>query len=683
MDGVLKFTSVPKKLDLKELDFFSEGVGLKMGGEDRVKSYLGMFTSLCLYTLLGLATFYYLQQFLDESSPKIQYNRMIKPQASSFTVNEMGAFYFFLIGNPSSKLKPATESDGVTTGERRRILQTTKPPNLYLTRAELEKYFVVSLSQEIIQFQTNPSGGEDYQIVQAAPKTLIPCSEAEWFIQEKFQDSLKENEFVQQLIKKYGICMKLDDSVKIFGDQLSRKSSRLRFKLDFCDSTTKASCLPDGFDDILKADGLNLVVGSFEPSVDNSNKTNPWSFALNVDTQVNIEALSVATVTVSMKSMECLTDMGMIISDVENQTRAAIDMVKKDFTASFEFGSDITADLSTPPAVDQYTVQYIPSAMTYVDVRFVASRTTEQFQRTYDTVLDLFGNIGGSLDFVIIIFVILFNWMENILTDRAMFNVIGEALQVPDKISGKSKKGGCCKKRNRTAPTSTDSLQKPKVEGYKDALSEVTDKALSIENLTIQATTCEFMIDNMVPAHLRTLMPLAVLMKKIVDQKREEEKKKSQKPTGAGTSKLASEYNVASTKDITNLGEQTEEKLSVAEAFDSLDARVNPMFENLNREVKKVFTEFASSFGIQDMRGYLKDEESLGDPTNAEQTRQIGKIQEIDGGYKGQQSVELSNAHLAKLDREEPYTSLKKKTISEAIGGPNQRANLGNLINQN
>src|SRR3990167_4942408 len=265
MDGVLKFTSVPKKLDLKELDFFSEGVGLKMGGEDRVKSYLGMFTSLCLYTLLGLATFYYLQQFLDESSPKIQYNRMIKPQASSFTVNEMGAFYFFLICNPSSKLKPATESDGVTTGERRRILQTTKPPNLYLTRAELEKYFVVSLSQEIIQFQTNPSGGEDYQIVQAAPKTLIPCSEAEWFIQEK-----------------------LHDSVKIFGDQLSRKSSRLRFKLDFCDSTTKASCLPDGFDDILKADGLNLVVGSFEPSVDNSNKTNPWSFALNVDTQVNI-----------------------------------------------------------------------------------------------------------------------------------------------------------------------------------------------------------------------------------------------------------------------------------------------------------------------------------------------------------------------------------------------------------
>lgn len=696
MDAVLKFTTVPKKLDLKELDFFSEGVGLKMAGEDRAKSYLGMFTTLCLYTLLGLSTFYYLTQFLDESSPKIQYNRMIKPVANSFTVNEMGAYYFFLIGNPSSKLRPATASDGVTTddsggdseadsGEARRILQATKPVNLYLSQLELQKYFVTSLAQEVIQFQTNPSGGEDYQVVQTIPKTLIPCSQATWFKDPKFQDALKENEFVLQLLTKYGICMQLDNSVKIFGDQLSRKSSRLRFKLDFCPSDNTA-CLADGYTDILKADRLSMVVGSFEPSVDNSNKTNPWSYALNVDTQTNIEPLSTATVSISMKSIECLTDKGAVISDVDNQTRAAIDTVKKDFTASFEFGEvmdETLLQLSTPvtPAHEQYAVQYIPNELTYVDVRFVASRTTEQFQRTYDTILDLFGNIGGSLDFVIVLFVILFNWFENILTDRSLTKQIGQALQIPDKMLGNSKRKGCCSKKNRTTPTVEESKEPQQLDGCKDAIADIADKSLSVENLAVQTTTYEFMVDTMMPAHLKTLIPLTVFVKKMIEQKKEEEKQKAAKKTmPIADSKSLSEYNMASTKDVTSVNDVSEEKLTISEAFESLDKPVDPLFAGMNKEIKRAFAEFAVLFGINDMKNYLREDEAAPTATQGALPGPVGKVEDFATASKAQQSVELSNVQFAKEDQ---YTSLKKKGAPEAIPGPTNRANLNSMIKQN
>lgn len=687
MDGVLKFTTVPKKLDLKELDFFSEGVGLKMAGEDRAKSYLGMFTTLCLYTLLGLSTYYYLTQFLDESSPKIQYNRMIKPIANSFVVNEMGAYYFFLIGNPSSKLRPASAEDGVTgddSGERRRRLQAVKPANLYLSQPELKKYFVTSLAQEIIQFQTNPTGGEDYQVVQSSAKSLIPCSQAEWFKDPKFKDALNENEFVLQLLTKYGICMQLDNNVKMFGDQLSRKSSRIRFKLDFCPSTN-TDCLADGFSDILKASGLNMIVGSFEPSVDNSNKTNPWSYALNVDTQINIESLSTATVTVAMKSIECLTDKGVVISDVDNQTRAAIDAVKKDFTASFEFGesmNDALANLPTPvtPAEDQYSVQYIPNEMTYVDVRFVASRTTEQFQRTYDTILDLFGNIGGSLDFVIIIFVILFNWCENLLTDRTLTKQIGQALQVPEKMMGNHKRQGCCSKKNRTAPSADEHKEPTKLDGCNDAIADITDKSLSVENLAVQSTTYEFMVDNMMPAHLKTLIPLTVFVKKMVEQKKEEEKKKHSKNSAVGDNKSLSEYNMASTKDMTSVQEASDEKLTIAEAFENLDKPVDPLFAGMNKEIKRAFAEFAVMFGIQDIKGYLREEDGHQTPTQGALPAPVGRVEDFATASKAQQSVELSNVQFAKEDQ---YTSLKKKGTPEGSAGPTNRANLNNLIKQN
>jgi hypothetical protein len=646
---------------------------------------LGMITTLFLYTLLGLATSYYLAQFLDESSPKIQYNRIIKPQANSFSAHNMGAYFFFLIGNPASKLLPATESDGVTTddssdnaGVRRRILQSTASKNLYLKLSEVSKYFVTTLTQEVIQFQTNPAGGEDYQVVQAINKTLIPCTQAAWFNDPQFADALKENEFVNHLITKYGICIQLEDTVKIFGDQLSRKSSRLRFKLEYCDSAT--TCLSSSFDDVSNSDGLHMVVGSFEPAVDNSNKTNPWSYALNVDTQIGIEALSTATVTVALKSIECLTDKGAVISDVDNLTRAAIDMVRKDFTSSFQFGQDITSLLTTTPSYDQYSVQYIPANVSYVDIRIVASRTTEQFQRTYDTILDLFGNIGGSLDFVIIIFVILFNWLENILTDHTVMTQMASALQVPQKMLGKSKKRAWCGKKNRTKPNELElKEEETKIGGCKEALAEICEKSLSVENIAIQATTYEMMIESMVPAHLRTLMPLTVFMKKLIEQKKSQEKEKLKKSNAVSkAAESTAVYKQTSSKELIPVAEQHEEKLSVAEAFDNLNSSTDPLFSGMNQEIKTVFVEFATLFGIRNMKAFLQ-EECASEPSE----REHGRIEDIN--YKmqpAQQSVELSNMQLAKYERDADIMSLKKSRLTEVFPGPVPATELPSLIQQ-
>src|SRR3990167_1054079 len=172
MDGIIRSTSLPGKLSLKELDFMTEGKGINIGGEGTPKTYFGAAASLGIYGVLILAIVYYVQEFLDETNPNVQFSRALEAKASHFRAKDMGTYVYLLVGNPNAKLQdksdtfdptkdkgnvdiksisPGATQEAATSkigpeeagesqesgqGSGHRVLQTTT--NSYLTREQLD-----------------------------------------------------------------------------------------------------------------------------------------------------------------------------------------------------------------------------------------------------------------------------------------------------------------------------------------------------------------------------------------------------------------------------------------------------------------------------------------------------------------------------------------------------------------
>jgi len=91
----------------------------------------------------------------------------------------------------------------------------------------------------------------------------------------------------------------------------------------------------------------------------------------------------------------------------------------------------------------------ISSSDNFLNINIVASRTTEIFSRSYDTVLDLFGNIGGSVEFLIILFTLLFNWYENLSSTLIMRRALATKFNLPQRYVSSDSVFSLCRWRRR------------------------------------------------------------------------------------------------------------------------------------------------------------------------------------------------------------------------------------------
>src|SRR3990167_9563501 len=382
MDEIIKNTTYPRRGSFREVDFFSGGTGIKIKGDDRVKSFLGAFITIIIYVLLGLSTGYYILQFLDETNPKIQYNRRQLPMPSEFRFPDSGMNFFFLVTNPSP--------------------QAGTTDDFYLTIDTLKKYYTATSIYQVSNYKID----QTVTLKNETKRTnieLIPCNQTAWFNDPINQEILKQNLFTMFIIQNFGICPNMTPEVMIFGDDQTFDNGRYRFRLEIC---SPERCANNHSNILANSGEQSITIGAFVPSVMNSDKVNPWRGVVNLDNLVPIGMFLNTRATMSLKEVQIETDTGILISKNSLSRYAELNSIRRDYAASVTLGDPISSSST------QFGVKAFTRKPPIFELRIVSSRNSEVYSRSYVTILDLFGSIGGSIEFVVVMFAVFFNWLE-------------------------------------------------------------------------------------------------------------------------------------------------------------------------------------------------------------------------------------------------------------------------------
>ena len=544
MDGIVRSTTYPKKFKFSELDFVSEGISVTLKGEDRVKTKIGACNTICLYALLIAAAFYFIRKYLDTTSPNIQYNVISVPEGNTLNITEDEIYFFVLVKNPdrtslskeaasitdvygetghgrppgsSSRSASAFHSEQQSSAEvgthqfegKKRALQTaSSPKGLYVDIESFFAFFNYTLNFAVREIKkTTAEQGYYYEDIRYISKKLIKCSDTGWFQKDKFREVLKLNAFTYDIISKYGLCFNMTDEVILFGEASSSKHSFIEFNISLCNSTIDSvTCSPNSRRKIKNSKYLSVTFGCLEPTIKNDDKFDPFGWNLNTDNIFMISAQLEVMTTVFLKRITTLTDVGTIIDSEVNQSKAAIHKVSSTFNSRLDLGSPI----ATPnPTKEFYTV--FDNSNIFLSLIIQSSTTTEAFSRSYDKILDLFGSIGGTIDFILLLFIICFNWYENYIASLRMKRALGNHLGVPTKmkVRGYSIFNMCSKKNNKLKLA---------------ALDELAEEALSAERLAENVVLANVLKRYLLPKEVVRVAPTVELMGLMIEAKKAEQK---------------------------------------------------------------------------------------------------------------------------------------------------------------
>lgn len=501
---------------MRELDFFSEGIGLTIEGEERAKSKTGVLMTVLIYLTMIAASAYYISKFVSTADPDIQYNIQVEDEALTFDLSRADFQFFLLIMNPemsATSVSASGKSVIKTLDSRFLDIQTVKKYYKHFAYINTTQYYEASDSQS-----------EQIVNVKKTPVNLISCRDATWLKEEKYATALKADPYGYDAISNYGVCVDVPPNTKVYGDSFSKTSVKLIYQLDICEGSDDG-CFPDALDRIQKnGERSQIVTGFLEAAIDNSQKRDPWTFGLNLENTVQLNPSMASDFRVVLKQLTAETDMGLIIEDKQQDARAAIYQVNKDFVSRLTSHGDVIS-IGGSTANDVYYTLMAPVPMFMMEIE--SSRITEAFSRSYMTILDLFGNIGGSVDFTILILLTLFCWYESRVISRKLRGVIVKHFGLPTDMKPKTLMDICCRCRKKRLQGELRPWSEDHYKAKMEALDEVAAEVLSFENLSDDSIVFNLAKDVILPQELSKMAPAVAVMEKMVKEKEDEEAKKN------------------------------------------------------------------------------------------------------------------------------------------------------------
>lgn len=554
MDAYIRKISVPRKFSAEEFDYFSEGIGISFnGGQDRHKTKIGALVSVCYLAAMIYFFQYFLRNSLDTESPKVQYSRINEKTANSMNLLTDEAFIFFLIENPNAQDNTTTsittegrvlqsESGGVTsdtvTGHnpRRRRLAVTAPNDIYLKFGEFKKAFDFIVTYTTSQVKLNQGVYSRSKLVSA--RGIIECSQASWFNDDKYQKALGENAYLRDIIKTYGMCLNLQPGDELFGDSISEKDAKITALIKICNVGPNSPCQQEYVDSVQYDDGqVEVIVGAFQNTVNNSNKEQPFSMTVNLDNSFKMDNFGVSLVNIQMKKTEVVTTDGTLIESKKTSSKVALESVSASLAPKLTLttlkNQQIQKQDGTLENVADLDTGIYNKDARYFSVQIVSSRVTEQYSRKYDNLFDFFGNFGGAMEFVTVSFTILYVWYEEWTKGKALRSCLEKELNIPAALISKpTSQKGCCgwKRKNSNSSTAhqtgttkipdssptgkapTGPNGGPSSEYWKE-FEALTEKPLSYEQLAQSFVLTQCLADTLVPTEVKKLMPLVQLVK--------------------------------------------------------------------------------------------------------------------------------------------------------------------------
>jgi hypothetical protein len=495
MDAIFRNTTYPRKMAVEEFDFFSEGISISVGGEDRIRSKTGAFMSILIYIILGFSSWYYIAQFLDTTNPKIQYSLQKSNDLLTFDLNDMGSFFFVLVSNPestetmlSADKQPTNPDEGLKYNVSQLYLNASTLGRLYSHKAS-----VISTTYTVPEpGSTTTTVNETITDVQ-----MIPCKYSDWVNSDEFLDILRSDDYMYQILINFAFCFNTTDGLEVKGDIMSSSSSVFEYTMEICKVDPKAPlCSQQATTIVSSKDNTYVTIGSFTPSVNNELKVNPWEYRLGIVSESRVHPVATSTTTALLKTLQVETDFGLIIEDTEEDSRGVVYQNYRD-TKSIIY--PVSPNLRSPDFAVQYSLA-VNQNQPIFKFRIVGTRVVENFSRSYTTILDLLGNIGGSIDFILLFIVILYNWYENLNTTNKLRVKIAHHLSLPKKMRPKF-------------DTIFDACKKDKSkDDVIEAIDGVSDDALSLERIATHGIICSQIKNHLFPEELNVLAPVVFVL---------------------------------------------------------------------------------------------------------------------------------------------------------------------------
>ena len=639
MDKVIRNTTFPRSFDPAELDFFSGGVGIRVRGSDRVKNYFAIFLTLLAYGMLGGAGWWYVTDFFDDKNPKVVFHQKIQNQANKFQMGEIGTKFFFLVGNPQASITSTDFTSNQQDGSISSAADSTgnpfstNPSNVvginspYLSFDQVGQYFNAQVIREIVTFNSDATSGSDTVSTGFVAYALTSCAAASWFKDPNLLANLKKNPYLYAVLEKYGICLDLPANAEIFGDEMSKSYSKIKFSLTNCNSVTSTLCLLNAAGLIATASRLKVEFGAFEPVLEEESKKAAWTYSLNLKSKIDVSVMNQMNVDVSLKAVEVETDNGWVWPAKQSDTKGIIDQIMRSMTASFAVSPDITSNLSPVPATSpNFVLRPLATQANYVSVNIGSSRVYEKVQKVYPNVQDVAGKIGGSVELGLIVLLLLFHWTENLFKGGAVRQAAKVGLKIPDSLSNS-------KYSKNTA----------------DVFDDLSEEAIALENMVLVNGCQKFIMESTMSPEAKKLLPIAVFMKKSIDKR---SKPVTPQAAAAPLPQAQADPKLKNTTEGTKIinvppsvTPPEDPKLNYTEAFDRLSKSqvyLNRPTSLLEQQIVETINTYCSTFGVSNVQEILKSEQA-----GKTGPSQVQPATQVAGNNPSAQGTNLNSQELA------------------------------------
>jgi hypothetical protein len=351
---------------VKYLDFFSEGVNLNVGGHAVFRTVYGS-----LFTIVYLGIMIYIivmnaSKYLDKSNPLAVgevFSRENYPEIN-------------LVDN---KIIP--------------VMVAYKDETNWITVEEIDRYFTLVTQKIIWEAITDNSTKEVHLKKRFETYPTLPCSQlSEAELKEKFEYMGKNNYYYRTLTT-YGICPQIPNSVTIVGKTSDEYFSQLIFKILPC-SLPSASCAP--------ASQLPLV--NFQLLLPYTNLkvkdlTDPHDFAVEGDAIYYVVPSFRQVYTARVKQLNVYDFEGLFPSWRLQQTVYDIDS---------KFSTLTQREAATSCTYEEANREDNQQCLPYFEFVVQSSGVVANSKRTYVSLFDTLGAIGGTNGVIIVVMLMLY-----------------------------------------------------------------------------------------------------------------------------------------------------------------------------------------------------------------------------------------------------------------------------------
>ena len=466
---------------IKGLDMFGKKVELQIEGRSSFKTYFGAVVTvifLSFITTVSLPTFL---EYLSTDQPGLigeSYKRSLYPEINLHTAKHLP----FLIAYSNEVDLIPFES--------------------------MKRYFTFTV-EKIMWKESGSNGVLGYQkeIIYTEP---VPCGSLSKEELANY-DYLEKHSFLEDLLMHYAICMPASSNLTVIGKGTDPEFVVISFKIKPCSLPGGVGCASE--QELGKA---NFMWINPINALDSANYAQPRSKHANADDIYYINP-SIRQMYVAKFKENVVLDLKGIFDPQPSEKVRYFDIEDVFATNAFRKPDEITCEFAHTRRDDE-------SCYSYFEYSFQSSGAIFNYKRSYKTLRDTLGEIGGLIEVIILASLILVSpvvdWQYSRHIQKKVFQFTRdkrilpyfEAAESPAQktstaVALKSRNTWCCKK----------TLNKSKESNLKSAIQKTLDQKLDVINFIQDLNVLSLLSKVYLQQHHLKLAPFANLTDHLPD----------------------------------------------------------------------------------------------------------------------------------------------------------------------